>query len=133
MESLTIKQCMNADFVSFTTEMPVVQASAKLVKHGSRGGPVLDQSGKLIGWISEQDLLSAAIQVYYYQDRVATVADVMKTQITVTSLDASILSLAKQMLEPYQPKTYPVVTDDNKVIGVVTRGTILKAIDSVLE
>lgn len=131
INSTSIADCMSKDFSVIHPEMPVVEASARLLKHDMLGGPVIDQENCLIGWVSEKECLQVALQVIYYNQRVATVSDVMKTEVLTVSLHDDVLKLAQQMLEQ-KPKIYPVIDDSRKVIGVITRRHILDMLDRKL-
>lgn len=132
MKEFTIEDCMSSDFAKINASMPVAEASAKLIAKEVLGAPVLDEAGKLCGWISEQECLKVTIQVVFYEQRIATVADVMRREVLVVRLSDSPMDLAQQMLGN-KPKIYPVVDGDNKVIGVVSRRSLLRMLDGVLQ
>ncbi|MGJ8681025.1 CBS domain-containing protein [Paraglaciecola sp.] len=131
MISARVAECMSRDFAEIHPEMMVAEASSNLIKKALLGGPVVDDNGKLVGWISEQECLQVTIQVVYHNMRVATVKDVMRTDVLTVSLNADLLDVAQQMLKE-KPKSYPVVDEDNKVVGVLTRRDILKMLDNKL-
>ncbi|MFC6672250.1 CBS domain-containing protein [Marinobacterium aestuariivivens] len=118
---------MSTEFAVITPEMPVDVASAKLIQKEMLGGPVVDEVGRLVGWISEQECLQVTVQVVYYNQRVATVRDIMRTDVLTVSPNDHPLDLAQQMLsKPPKPKNYPVVDRHGKVIGVISRRHVLK-------
>ncbi|MDU0353705.1 CBS domain-containing protein [Paraglaciecola aquimarina] len=127
----SVAECMTKDFARIKPDMMVAEASASLIKKALLGGPVVDDSGKLLGWISEQECLQVTLQVVYHNTRVATVQDVMQTEVMTVNLNQDVLSIAEQMLTA-KPKSYPVVDDDNKVIGVITRRHLLRMLDKKL-
>ena len=131
MISANVLQCMSKDFAKITPEMPVAEASAKLIKKALLGGPVTDASGTLVGWISVQECLQVTLQVVYHNTRVATVKDVMRTEVLSVTADSDPLEIAQQMLKA-KPKSYPVVDSDYKVVGVLTRRHILNMLDDKL-
>lgn len=125
MDSIKISDCMSHQFVSFYPAMPVLEAATQLLKNELLGGPVIDDSGRLVGWISEQDCIGVVSQVIYYSERVAQVQDVMSVQVDSVRPDNSALDLAEDM-KHHKRKIYPVVDDNNKVLGVVSRRSILR-------
>ncbi|WP_461516862.1 CBS domain-containing protein [Porticoccus sp.] len=131
MISDSISECMNKDFAVIHPDMPVVEASGKLIKKEMLGGPVIDSDGTLLGWISEQECLQVAIQVVYHNQRVASVRDIMRTDVLSVGADEDPLRLAQQMLLA-KPKSYPVVDKQKRVIGVISRRQILKMLDTKL-
>jgi len=131
MDSVSINDLMCTRFATIHPEMPVVEASSKLIKLDMLGSPVTDKAGTLVGWISERECLQAALQVVYHNQRVATVKDLMQTEVLTVSLDDEVLGLAQQMLAA-KPKIYPVVDSANKVVGVISRRHILTMLDQKL-
>lgn len=131
MDSVSIKDLMCTRFARIHPEMPVVEASSNLIKLDMLGSPVTDAAGTLVGWISERECLQAALQVVYHNQRVATVKDLMQSEVLTVSLEDDVLSLAQQMLNA-KPKIYPVVDSANKVVGVISRRHILTMLDQKL-
>mgnify|MGYP000308836642 CR=1 FL=1 len=125
MDTIRVADCMSHQFVSFSSEMSVVEAASELVKNELLGGPVTDSTGRLCGWVSEQDCLAVVTQVIYYSERVATVADIMRADVLTAKAQDSVVDLATQM-QQQKPKIYPVVDSANKVIGVISRRLILR-------
>ena len=124
---MIVKNFMNVNFAKISDDMPVITASIELIKKEALGGPVVDKENKLLGWISEQECLQVTTQYAYHNHRVALVKDIMREDVLSIKADQPILSLAEKMMGT-QPKNYPVVDDNNKVIGVITRRRILKAL-----
>lgn len=131
MSAVTIQDLMNKDFAVITPDMPVVEATAKLIRKEMLGGPVVDDEGVLVGWISEQECLHVTIQVLYHNQRVATVNDIMQRNVVTVSPTADPLNIAQQMLQA-KPKSYAVVDIHNQVLGVITRRHLLKMLDAQL-
>ncbi len=127
MDSIKVSDCMSHQFISFSPKTQVVEASIELVKNELLGGPVIDERKQLVGWISEQDCIGVVCQVAYYSDRVATVEDVMSREVTAVGPDRNVMDLAEDM-KNHKRKVYPVVDESNKVLGVISRRHILKAI-----
>jgi len=127
MKDMIVKDFMNVNFARISDDMPVITASIELIKKEALGGPVVDKDNKLLGWISEQECLQVTTQFAYHNQRVALVKDIMREEVLSIKLDQSIFSLAEKMTDT-QPKNYPVVDDNNKVIGVITRRRVLKSL-----
>lgn len=125
MDSIKVSDCMSRHFVSFTADMSVIDAAILLVQNELLGGPVLDSEGHLMGWISEQDCLGVVNQVAYYAERVASVSDIMRTDLVTAHESDSFVDLAAKMAA-HKPKNYPVVDDTNRVLGVISRRHILR-------
>ena len=128
MITASIADCMSRDFARIHPDMPVVKAVAKLMRHELLGGPVTDGDGRLLGWLSEQECLKVAIQVAYYNQRVATVGDIMRRDVLSVRADMNPMELVQQMLGD-KPKNYPVVDADGRVLGVISRRHLLQQLD----
>lgn len=126
MDSIKVEDCMSRQFVTFAVETPVVEAAMELIKNELLGGPVVGKDGALVGWISEQECIQVVSQVIYYSDRVATVNDVMTTEVSIVTADMNAMDVAESM-QHSKRKLYPVVNEKNKVLGVISRRHILKA------
>ncbi len=131
MESSSIQDLMSKSFPGIHPDMPVVEASTLLIKYSLLGSPVTDEAGTMVGWISEHECLQAALQVVYYNQRVATVGDLMRKEVLSVSVSDDLLTLARQMLEA-KPKIYPVVDANQRVLGIISRRQILKMLDDKL-
>lgn len=125
MESIKISDCMSHQFVSFSPSEPVLEAATQLLKNELLGGPVIDDAGHLVGWISEQDCIGVVSQIIYYSERVAMVGDVMSKAVDSVMPEGSALDLANDM-KNHKRKIYPVVDENKKVLGVVSRRNILR-------
>lgn len=128
MQSIQIKDYMTHRPVTFKPEMTVVEASERLVISHQIGGPVLDQHRHVIGFLSEQDCLERMLEDTYQNESPYKVADIMRTDVLVVKTTDSVLDLAQSMLSN-KPKIYPVIDDNNMLVGTITRSDILRAID----
>ena len=84
-----------------------------------------EEDGKLVGWISEQDCLSAVSEVSYYADRVANGCRCNAHPVLTATPEDTLLDMASRMREQ-KPKIYPVVNGAGKVVGVISRRIVLK-------
>lgn len=124
MENLQILHCMSGKSIFFKKEMPIETAVSKLLASKEIGGPVLDDRGHVIGWLSEQDCLSKMLAASYYCELVALVEDVMVNTPLTVKATMSIIDLAQLMLSA-KPKIYPVIDENNKFIGLISRKDVL--------
>ena len=62
MQSLKIQEYMNHYPVTFTESMSVEEASLRFLKTKQIGGPVIDQNYKVLGFISEGDVLKKMLE-----------------------------------------------------------------------
>ncbi|MBA6390691.1 CBS domain-containing protein [Colwellia sp. BRX10-3] len=128
MESLQVKEYMNHYPVTFTPDMVVEEAALRFLKTKQIGGPVIDKNNQLIGFLSESDVLSKMIETIYYNEHIADVADLMRKDVLTVKPYDSVIELGQQMLKN-KPKVYPVVDDDENLLGTISRNDVLRAID----
>ncbi|TKB44762.1 CBS domain-containing protein [Thalassotalea mangrovi] len=128
MESLQVKDYMNLYPVTFTPDMAVEEASLRFLKTKQIGGPVVNASGQLVGFLSESDVLAKMLQTSYYSEHMADVSQLMRTDVLTMKPYTSIVELAQTMLQQ-KPKVYPVTDDDGNLLGTISRNDVLRAID----
>ncbi len=131
MESLKVKDYMAHRVITFTTDMSLSAALDKVVKAEVLGGPVIDSNENVIGFISEQDLLDKLVKVSYHCQDTHTVGDLMFQEVLSVNSEMSIIELAEHM-KVGKPKVYPVI-DNKKLVGIISRRDVLKAIAKNLE
>lgn len=122
---------MDRQPVLLKADMPLANAVEHLLKHNKAGAAVVDNQGKLVGFLSQQDCLSVMLKSSYHCDMTAVVQDCMKTEVLFVSPDDSVLQLAEQMLGP-KPKIYPVVSE-GKVVGTINRTNVLNAMNTYMQ
>ncbi|MCL9782618.1 CBS domain-containing protein [Vibrio sp. S4M6] len=126
MESLKVQDYMTTKAVTFKPEMSLSAALEKVMKSPHMGGPVINDKEEVIGFLSEQDLLEKLVKVSYFCQDTHIVGDCMHSEVLSVSPDTSIIELADKM-KVGKPKAYPVV-DKGKLVGIITRSDVLKAI-----
>lgn len=131
MESLQVKDYMNLYPVTFTANMAIEEASLGFLKTKQMGGPVVDENQRLIGFLSESDVLSKMIESIYFNQHTTEVRDLMQKEVLSVKPYDSIFELGQQMLLN-KPKVYPVVDDDGNLLGTISRNDVLLAIDKHL-
>ncbi len=131
MHSIKVKDYMTLQAVTFTPDMPLTAALDKVMQSVTLGGPVLDDNKKVIGFLSEQDLLDKLVNASYYCQDNHTVGDCMHSDVLSVSPETSIIELA-DMMKVGKPKMYPVI-DGHTLVGVITRRDVLRAIGKNLD
>lgn len=126
---ILVRDYMRSLSLWFSPSDPVEKVAATLVKQGELGAPVLDEHKRLIGFVTEQDCIKEMLNDSYYAQEHQLVSDIMSRRTVSVVPDEDVTHLAEEMLGA-KPKIYPVV-DNNRVIGVITRGDVLRALSRV--
>lgn len=125
-ETLQIRDIMSRDAYYVTAQTSINDLVQGLSRHKLSGAPVADKYGNLIGFVSEQDVLPQLMQNAYYCNQPNSIESVMQTDVLYIKPTDTVMTLAKMMLDR-KPKVYPVV-EDRRIIGIVTRHQIAKAL-----
>lgn len=140
---LQVRDVMTGDVRSVRADASVRQAVEALVGQVFRALPVVDQSGSLVGVVSNGDLvqrggLEARIELLnvmdawereQYVERLPDrpVSEVM-TLDPVTVGPTSTLAEATRLIGERQLKRLPVVDSDGRLVGILSRADVLRAV-----
>jgi CBS domain-containing protein len=109
-------------------DAPLFEAVDLIIQNKVSGVCVVDDSGQLLGILSELDCLRAILSAAYDQASVGTVKDYMiSTNINSARADDDLINVASDMLAKGQRRR-PVLGDNNKLVGQITCRQILAAV-----
>ena len=128
MQSIKVKDYMTLRAVTFSEQMTLTEASRKILNSHQIGGPVINSYKHVVGFLSEKDCLERMLEDTYQNETHHKVIDVMSTDVLCVDEDYSVLELAQSMIKN-KPKIFPVVDSDERLVGVITRSDVLKAIE----
>ncbi len=129
LANITVGEYMTSNPVFFRPNTDVFEAIRKLLAHKITGAPVLDDHGKIVGAFSELDCLRITLNSTYYEGMGGKVSEYMTPDVTTVDADTSILELA-ELFSKSTLRHFPV-TDNGKLVGVISRVDVLKALLSV--
>ncbi len=140
---LSVNDVMTRDVISIGKFDSVMAAADILSGRNISGLPVVDKEKKVTGIITQADILSmvGVRKEHTFKDllkhalgeplperRVGDiVADVMTTPVLTTRPQASIAEVV-QLMDEKKIRRMPVVDDGNRLIGIISRADILKAV-----
>lgn len=122
-------QIMAHEVFTLTPEIAAATAWRMLLGQGVRQAPVLDESGNVIGLVTERDLLTT-FNLERKQARTPLthhVRDVMITPVICADPVTDIRRIARAMIELDLP-CLPVTNENRGLLGLVSRGDILRAV-----
>ncbi len=126
VKEVRVRDFMVTKPVVFTRETDLLDAVRVLVDRHISGAPVVDERGNLVGVLTERDFLKAALVAGYHGERGGCVGDYMTRDVEAVNADDSLLDVAARFVET-KYRRYPVM-EDNRVVGVVARRDVLRAV-----
>lgn len=110
---------MIKDPVTLHPNSLVADAHQLMKIHRIGGIPVIDDSGKLNGIITNRDLR-------FETDMYKKISEIMTRENLITAPQGTDLLQAKQILQKYKIEKLPVIDKDNNLVGLITYKDILK-------
>lgn len=146
---MKVSDVMTRDVISIAPEASVMEAVRLMLQHKISGLPVIDSSGSLQGVVTEGDFLRRVetgterkrwrwvefllgpgrLAEDYVQAAGRKVGEVMTPDVRTVTEDEPLEKVVHQM-ERYRIKRVPVVRDA-KVVGIVTRANLMRALASL--
>ncbi|MBT3300662.1 MAG: CBS domain-containing protein [Candidatus Marinimicrobia bacterium] len=123
----TAQDFMSKDLVTFKPDTQMEFAISTLLEHKISGAPVVDETGGLVGMLSEKDCLNTLFESTYYNNPGGHVSDHMTTTLSTVDCEMSLADVAKLFMET-RFRRYPVLCE-GKLVGQISRRDILKAIN----
>ncbi len=145
---LTVADVMTRDVITIAPDTPVQEVAKLLYERHISGAPVVDAGGKVVGVLSEGDLMThtAALGeeapprswwLRLFADRTSraedylkthglTAADVMTRDPVTVAPDAGLAAVAR-LLEKHRIKRAPVV-EGGRLVGIVSRANLLRGL-----
>lgn len=130
------RDIMTTPVVTVRPETPIKKAAATLAEHGFTALPVVDADDRLIGIVTEADLVRDRVPrdpraLCHPGEEMPTVAttavrEVMTTPAVAMGAGTDVAVLAKALLDAGH-RSMPIV-DGSRVIGIVTRRDIVRVI-----
>lgn len=127
IQQVLVRDHMSTNLATFSPDDSIDQVLEVLTKRKISGGPVLDESGALVGIISQTDCLAEIIRGKYTNTVrfPAKVKEYMSTQIITVSPDMSLFDAAQKFLES-KFRRFPVIKDD-QLVGQISLSDVIRA------
>jgi len=111
------KDIMTRDIIMVNPKMTIKQLAMLLIKNQISGAPVAAEDGKIIGIVSEADILAK---------KARQVKGIMSTKVVSVNEETPVEEIA-QLMAMHKIKRLPVMKG-NKIVGIVSRADIVSAI-----
>ncbi len=128
MESLPkISEYMDTGVPTLSPETQIIEAVDFLLRHQVTGAPVVDSDQRLVGIITETDLLKLVTEgIQGEPPTEATVAEYMTSDVITVPPTVDIYYIAGMFLAN-KFRRLPVV-EDGKIVGAITRYDLLRVV-----
>jgi CBS domain-containing protein len=150
MATLKAKDIMSKELIVFKKDTSVKEAARILTEKGIGGAPVVNEEGKLVGIVTEADLIMQDIKLHFptylhlldgyvylpgslhrFEEELrkaigADVGDVMTKEVITVSPEVEIEDIATLMVKKDVGRV-PVI-DGEKLVGIITKGDIVKSL-----
>lgn len=143
LRKIIVREIMTEKVVTVRGDTEIKEAARLLSENRISGMPVIDDSGKVIGIVTEADILASAgiKREHRFMDTLKHlfgepvpsgrkgeyVKEIMTSPAITTYSDADIRDIAK-ILDEKRIKRLPVVDKEGRLIGIISRADIIKAI-----
>jgi CBS-domain-containing membrane protein len=140
--SIPVNHVMTKDTIAIRTHADIHEAARLLSEHRISGLPVVDEEGVVVGVVTEADILSMTgmKEGHAFKDilrhllgeplperkRGSNVGEIMSSPAITTNPDADIRDVAR-ILDEKRIKRLPVVDERNRLVGVISRADIVRA------
>ncbi|MGV3489242.1 MAG: CBS domain-containing protein [Tuberibacillus sp.] len=147
---MQVRDFMIEDVISVKDTDTVRHLLSKLVIHKIGGAPVIDESGKLVGTVSDGDVLRSLtphsepsffdlymmVVMYQKKELAATIEQMMDEPVKHIMNRRKIYTVYPEdpfeqvlkILSRHHFKKIPVIDKENKVVGVISRGDVIRFI-----
>ena len=134
----TAGDVMTGDPITVGEQATLAEAQALFERHGFNGMPVVDNGGALAGFVTKMDVLRAFTlrpdyMVPPYSKIMQEPVDHVMTRSTVFVPPDCPLTRVLQRLVDLGVKSLPVVDANGRLVGVVAREDVLRALRDATE
>jgi len=141
---MKIQDIMTRDLVTVSPQTPIHKAARLMADHGISGLPVISDEGRLVGVISEGDLIlrqtkpekrpwwraffdDAECLAREYQKAIGTTVGEVMTRSVISISPSFDIEVAATILNTRGIRRLPVV-HNGQVVGIISRGDLVKAL-----
>lgn len=133
---MNVVDLMTTEVIAVSRETGLRDAARLMFRNRVSGLPIVDDAGALVGIITEADFLKLEVERQEgTRGQGDTVGDVMSRGVVTVSPNVEIYEAAK-IMAVQEIKRLPVVDEDNRLLGVISRSDIVSIFtrpDDVIE
>ena len=127
---IRVGDIMKQDVISIDEEAPVTEV-AKLMKIHDIGSIVIAKNKKAEGMITEKDIIHQVVANGDDSSKI-NAGKIMSKPLKVVRPDTTLEEAAK-MMKQYSIKRFPVVNENNELVGMISEGDIMNVFPSIVD
>ncbi len=141
------KDIMTKEVIAVHVDTPLLDVAKVLAEHNFDGVPVVDNNNKILGLVTEYDLINKTSAVHlptlqvilrnlpqfkkeeqHFQQEILSlkVSDIMNKDPLTIAPDLPYDEIIKLFKEHHRVNPIPVVDKDGKILGVISRFDVLR-------
>lgn len=138
MSDFLVQQLMTGGVKTLGPEGNLAEAKDLMIGHRIRHVPIVDDEDRVLGLVSQRDLLRGALggggalptSIQHAYLRSIRVTDVMVEQVEFVSPETPVLNAARRMLESKIGSL--LVVKDGRLVGILTSHDFVRYVESTL-
>ena len=152
-EIVKVQDIMTKKIVALRPDDSLDKATKLFEEHNFEGFPVVNEDGKLLGIVTAYDMVSQSYATHlsplfnilediyskkadekilkeqFESIKIIKIRDMMNDDPLVIGPDVRVEDLAKEFIQHHRVNPIPVIDDDKKLLGVVSRFDIIRFFD----
>jgi CBS domain-containing protein len=125
---LRVSDFYSTEPVTLHCDTEIMRAVQVLLDNDISGAPVIDNDGKLVGILTERDLIGIALSASYFDEPGGKVSDFMSIGVQTVAPGDSLMDVAQRFADsPF--RRFPVV-ENGRLLGIIGRRDLLRAMYS---
>ena len=126
LRTIVVRDYMTRGLVTLTPQTEILRALHTLIEKDIAGAPVVDESGTVIGMLTERDCMQVALNATYHSEYGGVVADFMAKPAVSISPDEGLVDVVKRFIDTSYHR-YPVV-ENGRLVGLISRRDVMRAL-----
>ncbi len=121
------KDIMTTELIVGHSQMTMEEAIKILVNNRITGMPVLDETRKIIGVVSEYDIIKS-VNEDGDKKPIELTTPIRYTQKVTTITEDTTLDEILRLFKEKKVRRLPVLNNDNQLVGIITRRDIMRVL-----
>ena len=130
-----VSDIMSKNVITTTKDTPLLEVAKIFESYKFNGIPVLDEEKKLIGIVTQYDVITKMASLFTGKKEEAdpkkllklTAADVMNAEAVTLPESATLEEALKSFSEHHRVSSIPVIDTSRRVVGVISRFDVLRS------